>query len=349
MENKTGIHHLIVFRFSSMGDVAMTVPVVKQLLIQHPYLTITFVSDKKFGALFENIPNLEFYGADLKNEHKGFAGILRLFNQLKKIKNITAIADLHDVLRTRVLGALFRSTGKKVERIDKGRKDKKELTRKQNKKLVQLPSSFQRYANVFTQLGYPVTLTANAQRIKLPVSALVNDLTGSGDAIRIGVAPFAKHNEKTYPPEEMEKVIADLSVKGYKLFLFGGGSETSQLQAWENQFNNMVNIAGKLSFKEELILISNLDLMISMDSANMHLASLYGVPVVSIWGATHPFAGFYGFAQNPLNAVQENIYCRPCSVFGNKPCYRGDLACMHLITPAHIIGKIETVLQQAQV
>src|SRR6186713_2363943 len=104
MENKAGIYHLIAFRFSSMGDVAMTVPVIKQLLIQHPHLTITFVSDKKFGALFENIPNLEFYGADLKNEHKGFAGILRLFNQLKKTKNITAIADLHDVLRTRVLG-----------------------------------------------------------------------------------------------------------------------------------------------------------------------------------------------------------------------------------------------------
>lgn len=347
MENKTGIHHLLVFRFSSMGDVAMTVPVVKQLLIQHPYLAITFVSDKKFAALFENIPNLEFYGADLKNQHKGFAGILRLFNELKK-KNITAIADLHNVLRTRVLGALFKATGKKVERIDKGRKEKKELTRKNDKKLVQLPSTFQRYANVFTQLGYPLILTPTAERTKLPIPASVKELIGNDNLTSIGIAPFAKHKEKTYPLEEMQKVVTALSVKGYKLFLFGGGNEASQLQAWAEPLNNVVNVAGKLSFKEELMLISNLDLMISMDSANMHFASLYSVPVVSIWGATHPFAGFYGFAQNPLNAVQGELYCRPCSVFGNKPCYRGDWACMHLFTPGDIVAKIESVLQHEQ-
>jgi len=348
MEHNTGTRHLLVLRFSSMGDVAMTVPVIKQLLVQNPHLTITFVSDKKFSALFENIPNLQFYGADLKNNHKGFPGLLRLFNQLKKTKNIAAIADLHNVLRTKVLCTLFRASGKKTESIDKGRKEKKALTRKHNKKLIQLPSTFQRYADVFRRLGYPVTLTASAERTKLPLAEAIKKLTGNNNIIRIGIAPFAKHREKTYPPEEMQKVVAELAAKGYRLFLFGGGDETIQLQAWAEQFN-AVNIAGKLSFKEELMLISNLNIMISMDSANMHLASLYGVPVVSIWGATHPFAGFYGYGQNPLNAVQGDIYCRPCSVFGNIPCYRGDWACMHLFTPTDIIAKVEMVLQNMQV
>jgi ADP-heptose:LPS heptosyltransferase len=322
-----------------MGDVAMTVPVVKQLLQQHPNLSITFVSDKKFSALFENIPHLSFYATDLKGKYKGLAGLLHLFNDLKKIKNITAIADLHDVLRTKVVSSLFQASGKKVARIDKGRKEKKGLTRKHDKKLIPLPSTFQRYADVFARLGYPIELTTSSQRIKLQLSDAVKNLFGDDNEKKTGIAPFAKHREKTYPAEQMEKVIAGLSDKGHKIFLLGGGDELSKLEAWEQRFANTKNIAGKLSFEEELAFISHLDIMISMDSANMHLASLFGVPVVSIWGATHPFAGFYGFGQDPSNAVQGEIYCRPCSVFGNKPCYRGDWACMNLISPQEIIDK----------
>jgi ADP-heptose:LPS heptosyltransferase len=327
-----------------MGDVAMTLPVVKQLLHQYPNLSVTFVSDKKFSALFENISRLSFYATDLKGKYKGFAGLLRLFSDLKKIKNTTAVADLHDVLRTKVLTSLFQASGKKVARIDKGRKEKKALTRKHNKKLVQLPSTFQRYADVFAGLGYPIELNTSLQRIQLPVNDAVKNLLGNDDNKKIGIAPFAKHREKTYPPEQMEKVVAGLSGKGYTIFFLGGSDERPKFESWEKQFNHTKNIAGILSFEEELVLISHLDMMISMDSANMHLASLYGVPVVSIWGATHPFAGFYGFGQDPSNAVQGEIYCRPCSVFGNKPCYRGDWACMNLFSPQQIIDKVQNIL-----
>ena len=326
-----------------MGDVAMTVPVVKQVLQQYPGISIIFVSDIKFSALFEGIPRLTFYGAEIKGKHKGFKGLLNLFTELKKIENITAIADLHNVLRSNVLSILFTTAGKKVERIDKGRKEKKALTRKHNKKLLQLPSTFQRYAEVFARLGFPINLILKGERIKLPLNESVQNLL-KDDKIKIGVAPFGKHREKTYPVTEMEKVVAVLPVKGYQVFLFGGSNEKAQFESWTNKFPNVVNMAGKLSFREELACISHLDLMISMDSANMHLASLYAVPVVSIWGATHPFAGFYGFGQNPFNTVQKELYCRPCSVFGNKPCYRGDWACMQMILPEEIINKVEEVL-----
>jgi ADP-heptose:LPS heptosyltransferase len=325
----------------------MTVPVIKQLLMQYPKLSITFVSDVKFTALFENIPRLNFFGADIHGKYNGFTGLINLFRELKKIKNITAVADLHDVLRTKVLSLLFQITGKKVKRINKGRKEKKALTRKHNKKLVPLRSTFQRYADVFEQLGCPFNLKMQAQRIKLLVNDDVQNFLGNDNSIKIGIAPFGKHKEKTYPPELMEKVIADALTKGYRIFLLGGKNEASQLEKWESQFINVINIAGKLSFKEELMLISNLDLVVSMDSANMHLASLYAVPVVSVWGATHPYAGFYGFAQEPENAVIDDIYCRPCSVFGNIPCYRGDWACMHRTSPQLIINKIEYVLQHS--
>ena len=100
------------------------------------------------------------------------------------------------------------------------------------------------------------------------------------------------------------------------------------------------------NLQEELVLMSHLDVMVSMDSANMHLASLVHVPVVSVWGATHPYAGFMGWNQDDDMTVQVQLPCRPCSVFGNKACYRGDMACMNRITPEMIINKVEKVLDR---
>jgi ADP-heptose:LPS heptosyltransferase len=176
---------------------------------------------------------------------------------------------------------------------------------------------------------------------------VVKKLPGDKEKIRIGIAPFAKHKEKMYPLEKMEKVVEVLINKGYKIFLFGGGPEEINVLAnWEHVYPGVTNLAGVLSLEDELIVISQLDLMISMDSANMHLASLYSVPVVSIWGATHPYAGFYGFRQNPENIIQADLYCRPCSVFGNKKCFRGDWACMQMIDPQIIVEKTEKLLDQ---
>ena len=90
--------------------------------------------------------------------------------------------------------------------------------------------------------------------------------------------------------------------------------------------------------------MSHLELMVSMDSANMHLASLVNTPVVSIWGATHPYTGFMGWNQKLENAVQVDLPCRPCSIFGNKPCLRGDYACLNSITPDMVFSKVKAVL-----
>jgi ADP-heptose:LPS heptosyltransferase len=103
-------------------------------------------------------------------------------------------------------------------------------------------------------------------------------------------------------------------------------------------------MAGKISMEAELALMSQLDVMLSMDSANMHLASLVNIPVISIWGATHPYAGFKGWNQPIENCVQVDLECRPCSVFGNKKCFRGDYACLVRIEPEQLIKKIQTLI-----
>ena len=96
-----------------------------------------------------------------------------------------------------------------------------------------------------------------------------------------------------------------------------------------------------MSLNEELQQISKLKTMISMDSANMHLASLVGTRCVSVWGSTHHFAGFLGYGQSVDDVVEvKDLTCRPCSVFGDKPCYRGDWACLQELDIQKINDKI---------
>ena len=333
--------HLLVFRFSSLGDVAMTVPVLKLLLQQNPSLQVTMVSNIFMQPLFDGIDRLHFYPADLKGRHQGFKGLFRLYRDLKKEFSIDAIADLHDVLRTKILRSFFALSAIRSAVIDKGRKEKKELTRRENKILTPLKTTFERYADVFRSLLLPIVLSPpEIEKKSATLPADLKKLKEEGYAL-IGIAPFAQYAEKTYPPEKMKGVIRLLLQGGkVKIFLFGGKTEVPVFDQWEHEFPNVKSIAEKMEFEKELYWIAGMDVMISMDSANMHLASLYGVPVVSIWGATHPYAGFYGWGQKETNAVQVDLYCRPCSVFGNKPGYRGDLLCMTSISPVTIYNKV---------
>jgi ADP-heptose:LPS heptosyltransferase len=330
---------ILAIRFSAMGDVAMTVPVMKLVLDANPDVQIVFVTNKNWGALCADIPRLIFFPADLKGAHKGFKGLFRLFRGVSRAYDISGVADLHQVLRSQIVRTFFRLSGKRVAVIDKGRAEKKALARREDKVLRPLTSTITRYADVFRQLGLAVSLEG---------TPAVYPRTASLDPSYkwIGLAPFATYKEKTYPLDKMEQVLAALVQQpATKVLLMGGGaSEVAQLTALAEKYPAAEVVAGRYKLAEELKIISQLDVMISMDSANMHLASLFGVPVVSVWGATHPFAGFMGYGQHLENAVEvEDLSCRPCSIFGNKPCFRGDHACMEWLAPEAVVSKVLSI------
>lgn len=332
---------LLVFRFSAMGDVAMAVPVLYSLAKQYPDLQITIVSRSAFQAFYEPLPaNISFFAADLYGEHKGIKGLYRLFRELYSMK-FDAVADLHGVLRTFFLRFCFRLTGIPVQHINKGRKEKKALTRPKDKIRKSLPSTCDRYTEVFRRLGLSFSLEfTSIFAEKKANTSLFFPYTGEkGNDNWVGIAPFAKHVGKMYPLELMEQVVAQLSQDtNTRLFLFGGGKEeTAVLSEWEKKYPHTITLAGKLKLNGELSLISKLDVMISMDSANMHMASLTHTPAISIWGATHPWGGFLGWNQSSENVIQVDLPCRPCSIFGHKPCLREDYACMNQITPELIV------------
>lgn len=344
--------HIIVIRFSALGDVAMTVPVIASLAAQYPKLRISVVSRPMARPLFQHLaPNVDFMAADVGSEYHGVRGLNTLYRRMVA-KHPTAVADLHDVLRTKFLRHRFTLEGFKVAHIDKHRKGKRRLCAQKNKELVQQPTSFDNYAEVFAKLGYPVSFsfTSIFPKEGADLTPLVPVVGQKGaKEVWVGLAPFAAHAGKIYPEEKMRDLIALLNQRhpSWRFFLFGGGGrERDLLTAWAEPFPKTQCVGTLLhSLDEELILMSRLDAMVSMDSANMHLASVVGTPVVSVWGATHPFAGFMGWGQPAENTIQvEDLPCRPCSVYGNTPCLRGDFACMAGIAPERIVKRIEEVV-----
>jgi ADP-heptose:LPS heptosyltransferase len=334
--------HILVIRLSAMGDVAMTVPVLRAFTQQYPEVKITVLTRTFFKPFFRDIKNVLVFTADVKGEHKGISGLYKLARQLNKNQHFYVIADLHSVLRSKVLKQFLKA--KRFVSINKGRADKKALVK--GKVFEPLKTTHQRYADVFLCLGYKIDLSNPEFPEKVVLSDKIISILGKTSKRKIGIAPFAAHEGKMYPLELMKIVIENLS-KDYQILLFGGGKyEVEILNQFEIGFKNTVNLAGKLPLDEELDVVSNLDVMLSMDSGNAHLAAMLGVRVITIWGVTHPFAGFAPFNQPKDYALlaDRNMYPKiPTSVYGNKypESYKEAAGS---IPPEMVIQKIKSVI-----
>lgn len=305
----------------------MTAVVIREFLAQNPDVELIMVSRQHFKPLFADIPNLVFKGVSL-DDYKGIFGLRRLANELHDEFKPNCIADLHDVIRTKILRLIFKTKGYKISVIDKGKAEKEQLTNINNLDKKPLKSTVERYADVFRNLGFS---------LKLSNQLVPSNYEKSG----IGLAPFAQHKGKMLPLEKSFELAKILAAKE-KVYFFGGGTEeVKALKEWEEKIPNTKNLAGKLKLEQELEEISKLNAMISMDSANMHLASLVGTRCISVWGSTHPYAGFLGYGQDEDDVIQvSDLTCRPCSVFGDKECYRGDYACLMEIDIKKIVERV---------
>ena len=284
---------------------------------------------------------------DLNQRHKGFFGLLRLFFDLRKLE-IDLVADLHNVLRSKVVRILFALSGKKVAATDKGRAEKKALTSLTNKVFAPLKPMAERHVDTFQQLGFSIDITHPKFPEKAVLSEEIISFTGTKNQNWIGIAPFAQYESKVYPQDLMQHVIDALAEnKNNHLFLFGGGAtEIQKLQQLQNKHDNVIVVAGKLAFEAEIQLISNLDVMLSMDSGNSHIAAMLGVKVITLWGATHPFAGFKPFNQPDafcLTADRTQYPLLPTSIYGNKK-VKGYDEVMRTILPSQVVEKINSNL-----
>jgi ADP-heptose:LPS heptosyltransferase len=329
-----------------MGDVALTTPVLTGMRKQYPDIELVLLTRPAFKPFFSSIDGLQLFFPDLKNRHKGFPGLVRLYNDISKQSKIDYVIDLHDVLRSKILSQLFKLSGIPVAVINKGRSEKKSvITGKQKSRLKH---SVERYYDVFSKAGFPVT-PAEGPWIIPSSEALIKAglMTDTQDELNIGVAPYAKHKLKMWPEENMIRLLEMISEKHKSRFwLFGGNEESERLIAFQTRITGSYNLVGKLSLDEELALMSKLDLMIAMDSSNMHMAALVGTKVISIWGGTDPLSGFGAWMQPENYSISipiDELTCRPCTTYGKGDCRRGDFACMKWLIPEMVFQKLNNL------
>ena len=326
-----------------MGDVALITPVLAGMRKQYPDIELVLITKPAFKPFFFSIEGLRLFLPDLENRHKGFLGLLRLFRDIRVQGKIDYVIDLHDVLRSKIFRLLFRLSGVPVAVIDKGRTEKKSVITGKNK--IRLKHSVERYCDVFTRAGFPVKPSQG--RWIIPSSEALKKaglMAGAHGELNIGVAPYAKHKLKRWPEENMVMLLGMISEKNKsKFWLFGGSEESESLAAFQKKIAGSFNTLGNLSLDEELALMSKLDLMIAMDSSNMHMAALVGTKVISIWGGTDPLTGFGAWMQPENFSVRipiDELPCRPCSTYGKGECARGDFACMNWLTPDMVYKRL---------
>lgn len=331
--------HILVIRLSAMGDVAMTIPVLRAFTKQYPNVKLTVLTREFFKPFFRDVENVSVFSADLKGKHKGFFGLFELSKELRAL-GIDAVADLHNVLRSNILKIFLLDL--KIVQIDKGRAEKKALVT--GRIFEQLKTTHQRYRDVFEKLGYPIAIMEPQFPARAELNSKTLEIVGINTKNWIGIAPFAAHKSKMYPLDLMEEVVKKLS-EDHRILLFGGKAEAGYLSSLEN--DNVTSIAGKLNLDEELDVISNLDVMLSMDSGNAHMAAMLGIKVLTLWGVTHPYAGFYPFHQDESFALlaDRTLFPKiPTSIYGNKfP--EGYEDCMKTIAPDAVVSKVHEIIQ----
>ena len=341
-KSDSGPRNVLVMRLSALGDVAMTIPVLYPVCRANPDTRFVMLTKKWPASMFHDRPeNLMVVGIDTKKEHKGALGLIKLAARLRREYDIDAVADLHSVLRTWVISACMKLRGIPVARLDKERGRRKALIK--HKSTEPVTPTIERYRHVFQQLGLetPDNFTRLFDGKPVPTSPLVPEKEPG--RYWVAISPFSAHDGKVYPLELMEKVVEQLSNRGnYQIFLMGGGKdEKIALRKIVRKYHNAISMAEiKHGFLDEYALLSKCDLMVTMDSANMHLASLMGLQALTIWGATAPACGFLGYGQDATTDIQLDLPCRPCSIYGERDCRFGDYHCLLGISPDTIVNRI---------
>jgi ADP-heptose:LPS heptosyltransferase len=335
---------ILVIRTSAMGDVALTTPVLIGMRKKYPDVELVMLTRSAYRPFFSLTRGLYMFFPDFKEHHKGLSGLKRLYEEIDLQSHIDLVVDLHDVLRSKILRAYFKHNGIPVFVINKGRKEKRSVIHGKQRSGVK--HSVERYCDVFARAGYPVVPSSGPWIIPSSVSAAKAGLMlGRKEELNIGVAPYAKHKLKMWPEEYMISLLKKIS-ENYKVrfWLFGGRDESERIAALQTKIAGSVNLVGSLTLEEELAMMSRLDLMIAMDSSNMHMAALAGTKVISIWGGTDPLCGFGAWMQPENFSVRipvDELKCRPCSIYGKGICRRRDLACMNWLTPEIVFDKID--------
>lgn len=350
-----GTNALLVLRFSALGDLALLVPVLRALERDHPERTVYLVTRPAWQSLFASLPNVIPVSAELEGRHRGFSGLWRLFRELRQL-GPDAVIDMHDVFRTRLLRLLFRLAGIATYRINKPRAARRAFLRS-GEPPAGLPHVTEMYLTALRR-AVPVNALPDAPPIIATTKAgaslqpVINPGIPTSEKYLV-VAPFSRHKAKEWPLGHMAELLGRLAADGrHDLFCLAFGERERGLAArLARKVPQLKLVPDTLDLGNQLLLLAGADAVVSMDSANMHLAVLTGAPVVSIWGPTHPDMGYapLGNESYMVQASREQAPWRPLSVYGRLNGVRQHRLArrsMELVSVDAVFGAVQRALAE---
>ena len=311
---------ILILRFSSIGDIVLTSPVVRCLKQQLKNSEIHYLTKKSFFSVVENNPNIDKVFSFEKD-------ILEVLPELKK-ENYDWVIDLHHNLRSirvkRVLGKPSRSLNKL--NIEKWLLVNLKINRLPDKHIVE------RYFETVAHLGIKNDLKGLDFFIdakdEVDIFSLPKEFHNGFIAFVIG----AKHNTKKIP---LEKIISICKKINRPIILIGGKEDFETGEKTTSQISTTFNACGKYNLQQSASLIKQAEKVITHDTGMMHIAAAFQKNIISVWGNTVPEFGMYpympGNEANSTIVEVKNLSCRPCSKIGFEKCPKGHFKCMNEI------------------
>ncbi len=332
----------VILRLSSLGNVAMLVPIVTQLSQTYPNDEFIVISLKPLDALFYGLKNVRFVEADTEVERRH--GLFRLAKQIMSY-HPTKVFDVQNDFRTRIVRYFLHWHKIPTNTIHTGRRERHALARTGYEQSTPLKPEVERYADTFRDGGLVPAGAVNVMPVNKQAAAKVKELFGEKKSRWIGIAPFAKHLSNVLPFKTMKDVIAVYAQQpDTRIFLFGAGHvETEMLRQWASLWDNAESVTNQLPLDGELELMRQIDGLLCMDSANQHLAALVSCPTLSIWCGTHTYMGFAAWGKANTQVMSLPVTCRPCSIHGTERCKYRNFACK-AFTAEQIVERFNKLL-----
>ncbi len=331
---------ILVIRLSSMGDVILTTPALAALKRRYPRAQIDVAVKQRYGELLQGHPHVD--GLFLLSPDGGLPSLWRRLRQLDH----QIIVDLHANLRSRLLTAILPAAIKLRYR-------KRVLQRWAMVHGGARPSKAPHVVDQYLDCLRPLGIDAPRDRPHLYLSEadreflddfILNHRLRSSELL-VGLHPGARWTGKRWSQERYVRLGHRLREElKAQLMVFGGAGEDALAALVAANIGSVAVPVTGFSLRQLMALISGCDLFITNDSGPMHMATALGVPVVAVFGPTHPMLGFWPLGEQDV-FLTAGLSCSPCSLHGERRCPRGNWSCLEEIRVQDVFTAVQGVLK----
>lgn len=343
------LNNILIIRFSSIGDIILTSPVVRLLREAYPQARIDYIVKSEYAELVKENPRLSNV-IELKTSERDELEALRA-----RIRNerYDVIVDLQNSLRSRYL--CFRSGAGSVKRVNKRAIRRFFLVKAKKNFYRNIPSVADRYLEAVRAFGIQddhkgLEITV-PEDVRSSVAAVLSNYHLEKYRYVVGIVPAAKHFTKRWLPERfVEFGTRFAKEQNAKILIFGGKAEVdycgdiAQLINAQSGATIAESFAGKFSLLETGAAFDRCDLVVTNDTGLMHLASARKRNILAIFGSTVREFGFFPQGDNAVVIERNGLSCRPCSHIGLATCPKGHFRCMKEIQVEEIFTQAKTLL-----